>query len=709
MLSLLENIISARGSLEGVGRQRNKDVLCVALWALVVGLCVLLPWFVGDSFALGHLGAVFILLCGTAILTLSCCGRVTSVFYIKAFIIIIFTSVLLVDMSYRAVGGVAWPLCLVIIDLSAGLNLGETLPLRLTYVGTVWLVVQLFERVFRFGLYEVPLLPSQETRYDAAMAKLQCKSLPCEDSAEWAVGVELAALSVFVLHFSSIRALANQARTERLLHEESMKALRKVANMLAEYEIDTALHALDGIELKHEMKLEFLRLEQNLRLYRPYLPHWILNKEGTPGGGEMDRKFSMNVAPPGVVAREATIVFTDVRKSTALWEQIPDAMERAIDIHNEALRYVASSYNGYEVKTIGDAFMVAFETPSAGINFALSCHEELLESEWPAGMQEVVMCRRDGEIWGGLTVRIGLNHGPVTLEENVLTGRTDYHGRTVNIAARLEGKCSPGAVALPTELWDQEEPVCLLSRSSPPVATILNGVSEPIMITLIWPIALAKRQGRPLKDVVASHAFGLSLHNPNTELRSTHATVGILQFCVQKEVTQAGASLNAGLESVAAFLSASGGTLVTVLGFRACVGWNITRQSGSHAECSLWFMQRLRVAKKCIVEAAGLSTGELWVGDMGTQTNRFMTVAGDPVDHSWELCSTALTTHCGCLYRPPPCSDLPSSLAALLRPAPLVNNPQEQSCDPVYELIDEVSPPASPYHSEGEEKGDEIR
>ena len=71
-----------------------------------------------------------------------------------------------------------------------------------------------------------------------------------------------------------------------------------------------------------------------------------------------------SVPPPGPLCRAPTgtvvLVFTDVQSSTQLWEQCGEAMQAALDVHNQVLRARLATTSGYEVKTQGDSFMVAF-------------------------------------------------------------------------------------------------------------------------------------------------------------------------------------------------------------------------------------------------------------------------------------------------------------------------------------------------------------
>eukprot|EP00658_Telonema_sp_P-2_P049567 TRINITY_DN3770_c0_g1_i1.p1 TRINITY_DN3770_c0_g1~~TRINITY_DN3770_c0_g1_i1.p1 ORF type:complete len:1021 (-),score=118.48 TRINITY_DN3770_c0_g1_i1:7-3069(-) len=88
------------------------------------------------------------------------------------------------------------------------------------------------------------------------------------------------------------------------------------------------------------------------------------------------RTFSVRHAPKDSSLPFA-MAFTDIQSSTTLWARVPEAMAASVDAHHELLRECVSVYNGYEVKTIGDSFMVAFKTADAATKFALGVQIKL--------------------------------------------------------------------------------------------------------------------------------------------------------------------------------------------------------------------------------------------------------------------------------------------------------------------------------------------
>ena len=120
----------------------------------------------------------------------------------------------------------------------------------------------------------------------------------------------------------------------------------------------------------------------------------------------------MTDLPTGAV----TFLFTDIEASTRAWDERRDIMEQAVARHDELLREVINSRDGYIFSTAGDSFAAAFSDPGDAVAAALSV-QQAVESDLPE-MSE-------------LRVRVGVHSG-VAQERN-----GDYFGPTLNRAARI--------------------------------------------------------------------------------------------------------------------------------------------------------------------------------------------------------------------------------------------------------------------------------
>ena len=670
-----DNIISVGGSLTGVALKQRRLVfltsgICTAAAALMLPSITdgtALVCVAGFSLLWGQLFLRALFLCSVPD------AAVLVTLYGSTFFLMVS------DLVSHTVYVSLWPVLLVLLNFMFTLPTGKFHSSLVFLLSVMWVLVTALESRFRVGLYDVPFLPSQEMRRDRVNAFWQCEVLPCA-SAHTSFSQDFVAILVFGVCFATSRGFAESLFKERDTMNQTISIVETVATLLAGYDVDTVASLLDENrgKLPADMYEALRMLEQNLRSYQPYLPAALFDRAAV-----VDSKVQRGVAvPPG--GEEVAIMFTDIKSSTDIWESSHTAMRTALSLHNEVVRALAAEFCGYEVKTIGDSFMLAFHSLAEGAHCALRMHEDLLAVEWPAALLEIPICRRRHALWGGLTLRIGLNSGPVTAEQNTLTGRMDYFGHTVNVASRLESVCTPGALAMLQSDWEAVNSVICPSHADMAMMVSLKGVSEELLVNNVWSAALHKRRyttfamqdfdTSTIMSQTTGTGSGCSIElRPNLaeqlEPVMTQATVGFAEFAtVGKQAAEVMPlrSFSFGLERLSVSLDQSGGTLLSVLGSHVCVGWNLGRASPSHAEGAVNFLTRIQRFHD-IKAWIGLASGLVQYGDVGTRTQRFLTVTGPTVSKSWWLCSTAQQSELAYLFAPPE-GPLPKALTQTLQP-----------------------------------------
>ncbi|HEY2664913.1 MAG TPA: protein kinase [Candidatus Binataceae bacterium] len=134
--------------------------------------------------------------------------------------------------------------------------------------------------------------------------------------------------------------------------------------------------------------------------------------------------LSGHAAPDGTVS----IMFSDIENSTLIIERLGDLRAQEVfQIHNRAIREQVGKQGGYEVKSMGDGFMVAFSSARR----ALLCAVEI--QQWLAAYSTQ---HPDAP----LRVRIGLNTGEAIREAG------DFFGKTVVLAARIGAAAGGGQI-----------------------------------------------------------------------------------------------------------------------------------------------------------------------------------------------------------------------------------------------------------------------
>src|SRR5579862_8836519 len=116
----------------------------------------------------------------------------------------------------------------------------------------------------------------------------------------------------------------------------------------------------------------------------------------------------------------AAIMFTDMVGYTALSQTDEALALEVLKKHNQLLRPFFPKYHGSEIKTIGDSFLLEFDSALDATLCAIEIQKFLHDYN--------VATREDWRI----KLRIGIHLG------DVVHDRKDIFGDTVNIASRIE-------------------------------------------------------------------------------------------------------------------------------------------------------------------------------------------------------------------------------------------------------------------------------
>lgn len=142
------------------------------------------------------------------------------------------------------------------------------------------------------------------------------------------------------------------------------------------------------------------------------------------------------------VSRLYTILFSDLVGSTDLQEKMGSVRAaELIDLHRGIFRRILKETGGIEVETAGDSFLALFETPSAGVGFALKLQAETHGAQ-----------REEPDLPG---VRIGLHLGEVLVKYRDSGYRpSEVSGRQVSAASRIADLGLGGQVLCSREIFD---------------------------------------------------------------------------------------------------------------------------------------------------------------------------------------------------------------------------------------------------------------
>jgi adenylate cyclase len=156
-------------------------------------------------------------------------------------------------------------------------------------------------------------------------------------------------------------------------------------------------------------------------------------------------------------------MFTDLVGYTALTHRNEALAMQLLEEHRRLVRPFFPKHNGREVKTIGDAFLVEFDSALEAARCAFDVQQSLNELNSGRPQDRSVM------------LRIGVHLG------DVIHAEKDVYGDAVNIASRIEPLASPGGICVSQQVYDQiknkfEFPLSSIGERS------LKNVSEPVEV-----------------------------------------------------------------------------------------------------------------------------------------------------------------------------------------------------------------------------------
>eukprot|EP00762_Andalucia_godoyi_P006867 ANDGO_00956.mRNA.1 Phosphate-binding protein PstS len=196
---------------------------------------------------------------------------------------------------------------------------------------------------------------------------------------------------------------------------------------------------------------------------------------------------------------DIAIVFTDVQGSTALWEESPVHMQRAVHMHYEIMRELAAKFHGYIVKSEGDSLFLVFQEFMDAVKWTLGVQEAFMLADWPQSICKEQYAK-DPEhperpsvcIFRGLRVRMGIHCGFAEPSWDPSIRRWDFFSPSINLAARVSSAGHGGQIIVSGATWAKLTATDdILRKCGDPFVKFigfvpLKGISAPeLMVELI--------------------------------------------------------------------------------------------------------------------------------------------------------------------------------------------------------------------------------
>ncbi len=188
-------------------------------------------------------------------------------------------------------------------------------------------------------------------------------------------------------------------------------------------------------------------------------------------------------------SRVLTIMLTDMKGFTETTSRVSrDQMMNLLKRHDDLLRPIVGRFGGRVIKTIGDAFLVVFESPTNAVLCGLVIQHNL---------REYNVEQTNGD---RIEVRISINVGEVQLTED------DVYGDPVNLSARINAVTDPGEVFFTDAVY------LAMNKKEVPSSEIgerrFKGIPEPVKLFRVIQDPMSdqyqqalEKAGEPVEDL----------------------------------------------------------------------------------------------------------------------------------------------------------------------------------------------------------------
>src|SRR5437763_7108454 len=163
-------------------------------------------------------------------------------------------------------------------------------------------------------------------------------------------------------------------------------------------------------------------------------------------------------------------MFTDMVGYSALSQRDDKLALELLEEHRQILREIFPKFNGTEIKTIGDAFLVEFNSALEAAQCAMAIQRALAKRNADAPAERQIQ------------VRIGVHIGDVVHRGG------DVYGDGVNIASRIESLAAAGGICVSMDV-ERQIRSALEARFEKLAPTELKNISVPMelfRIVLPW-------------------------------------------------------------------------------------------------------------------------------------------------------------------------------------------------------------------------------